>query len=170
MPRWTRVIRGMIGTGVTFAAGVGVIGSIIGLAALLMGEVTAGEMLGMVGKTSVVAGIVGVAFSGVVALTARGRTFAKLSLGMFSSLGAGVGLLYFLFIAANNGHNVWSASDAIANFVILVLVGGGLAAGSLIVARKATHVLGRGEEPPVLNEGGIDESRPLREAGEELRR
>jgi len=36
MPRWLSVIRGMIGTGLTFAAGVAVVGSILGLVGLLL--------------------------------------------------------------------------------------------------------------------------------------
>ena len=44
MPRWLRVIRGMIGTGLTFSAGVGVVASMIaGLGWLLsVGEPVSG--------------------------------------------------------------------------------------------------------------------------------
>lgn len=79
MPRWLRVIRGMIGTGLTFAVGVGVAGSILGVVGLLLGELSWND-LRMVAKLSVIAFLVGVAFSGVLAITARGRTFDKLSL------------------------------------------------------------------------------------------
>jgi len=44
--------------------------------------------------------IVGVGFSGVLALAARGRTFERLSLQYITAVGAGGGFLYFLFIAA----------------------------------------------------------------------
>ena len=38
MPRWLRVLRGMVGTGLIFSAGVGVIASVIaGVAWLLAG-------------------------------------------------------------------------------------------------------------------------------------
>jgi hypothetical protein len=73
MPRWLRVVRGMIGTGLTFAAGVGVVASITGALVWLGHGITGREMLGIVGKCSVVAFLLGVAFSGVLAITARGR-------------------------------------------------------------------------------------------------
>ena len=70
--------------------------------------------------------------------------------------GAGGGLLYFLFIAAANGARVWSASTAIANLIILTLLGGGSAAATLVLARKASRALTPGEEPPSLGKGGIE--------------
>jgi hypothetical protein len=157
MPRWLRVIRGMIGTGLTFAAAVGVVSSLVGLVALLAGELSGRELLEIVGKLSVVASLVGVAFSGVLAITAHGRPFDRLSLRNVTALGAGGGLLYFLFIAAMNGARVWSASAAIANLTILILIGGGSAAGTLILARKAGSALKSGEESRSLGEGGIVE-------------
>ncbi len=105
MPRWLRVIRGMIGTGLTFAAGVGVVGSILGLVGLLLGELSWDD-LRMVAKLSVVAFLVGVGFSGVLAIAARGRRLETLSLRYVTALGAGGGLLYFLFIAAAIGAGV----------------------------------------------------------------
>ena len=153
MPRWLRVIRGMIGTGLTFAAGVGVVSSLVGLVALLAGELSGRELLEIVGKLSVVASLVGVAFSGVLAITAHGRPFDRLSLRNVTALGAGGGLLYFLFIAAMNGARVWSASTAVANLTILILLGGGSAAATLTLARRARHALKSGEDPPGLGDG-----------------
>jgi len=155
MPRWLRVIRGMIGTGLTFAVGVGAVGSMLGLVGLLLGELSWND-LRMVAKLSVVAFIVGVAFSGVLATIARGRPFDKLSLRYVTVLGAGGGLLYFLFISAVNGARVWSASAAIGNLTILLLVGAGSAAGMLTVARKAEHALKSGEASRSLGEGSIE--------------
>jgi hypothetical protein len=153
MPRWLRVIRGMIGTGLTFAAGVGVTSSMLGLVGRLLGELSGHELIQIVGKLSVVAFLVGVVFSGVLAVTARGRPFDRLSLRYVTALGAGGGLLYFLFIAAMNGARVWSASAAIANLTILILLGGGSAAGTLILARRAGHALQSGDESRSLDEG-----------------
>ena len=90
MPRWLRVIRAMIGTGLTFAAGVGVVSSILGLVGLLLGELSWDD-LRMVAKLSVVAFLVGVGFSGVLAIAARGRAFDRLSLRYVTALGAGGG-------------------------------------------------------------------------------
>ena len=161
LPRWLRVIRGMIGTGVTVAAGVGVVGSMLGLVGLLLGNLSWSD-LRMVAKVSVVAFLVGVAFSGVLALTARGRTLDRLSLRFVTALGAGGGLLYFLFIAAANGARVWSAWNAIANLTILTLLGAGSAAATLILARRAGHALKAGEESRSLD-GNRVEAPPARD-------
>ena len=155
MPRWLRIVRGMIGTGLTFAVGVGVVGLLLGLVALLMGQASLDD-LRMVGKVSVVAFIVGVGFSGVLALAARGRTFDKLSLRYVTALGAAGGFLYFLFIAGANGVRVWSVWNAIGNLTILTLLGAGSAAGMLILARKARGTLPPRDAPRSLGEGGIE--------------
>ncbi len=168
MPRWMRVIRGMIGTGLTFAGGVGVLASIAGLVGLLAGAVSAADVLALAGKLSVVSFIVGVAFSGVLAIAARGRTFDKISLRFVTTLGVGVGLLYFGLISIS-GSKVWTVADAIGNLVILTLMGGGLAAGTLILARKARSALNRGEELRSLSEGGIERPLAEREAAQKSR-
>ena len=152
MPRWLRVIRGMIGTGLTFAVGVGLVGLLLGLLALAIGQASVDD-LRMVGKLSVVAFIVGVGFSGVLALAARGRTFDKLSLPYVTALGAGGGFLYFLFIAAANGAGVWSIWNAIGNLTILTLLGAGSAASMFLLARKARESLTSGNDTRSLGEG-----------------
>jgi hypothetical protein len=126
----------MLGTGLTFAVGVGVVASAIGGAVWLGGGITSRELLQIVGKTSVVAGLLGVAFSCVLAITARGRQFNKLSLRLVASLGAGAGLLYFGFLAMNGGRN-WSARAAVGNLVLLVLMGGVSASATFVIARRA---------------------------------
>jgi hypothetical protein len=155
MPRWLRVVRGMVGTGVTFAAGVGVLGSLVGSLVWLGNGITGRELMQIVGKTSVVAFLLGVAFSGVLAITARGRHFSKLSLRLVSGLGAGAGLLYFGFLSVNGGRN-WSARDAIANFVILTVMGAGAAAVTLMVARRAGSSLEAADDLPSLGAGDAE--------------
>lgn len=153
MPRWLRVIRGMIGTGLTFAAGVGVVASMIaGLVWLLPGSENGLEMIRMVIASSIWAFPIGVAFSGLLAITARGRSFDKLSLPRFAALGAGVGLLFFGVLAINAWH-AWSVSTAIANATILVLLGGGSATGTLMLARRAGPALKPGDESHSLVKG-----------------
>jgi len=169
MPRWLRVIRGMIGTGLTFATGVGVVGSILGLVGLLLGELSWDD-LRMVAKLSVIAFLVGVGFSGVLAITAGGRTFDKFSLRYVTALGAGGGLLYFLFIAAANGARVWSVWNAIGNLAILTLLGAGSAAATLILARRAGRALKSGEESRNLGEGRIEAPTARRDTEQESRR
>lgn len=136
MPRWLRIIRGMIGTGLAFGAGVGVVASVIGVLVWLANGITGRELMQIVGKFSVVAFLLGVAFAGVLAITARGRQFNKVSLRLVSALGAGAGLLYFVFLALNGGRN-WSARNAIVNLVLLTIMGAGSAVATLIIARRA---------------------------------
>jgi hypothetical protein len=90
----------------------------------------------MVIKSSIWAFPIGVAFSGVLAITARGRPFDKLSLPRFAALGAGGGLLLFGLLAVN-AWQAWSVSDAIANLALLTLLGGGSATATLMIARRA---------------------------------
>ncbi|MDB4915073.1 MAG: hypothetical protein JWM95_2717 [Gemmatimonadetes bacterium] len=67
----------MIATGLTFAAGVGAVSSIVGTIMVLAREGSVRELFEMTGKLSVVAFIVGVAFAGTLAITARRRRFAE---------------------------------------------------------------------------------------------
>ncbi len=137
MPRWLSVIRGMIGTGLTFSAGVGVVASMIaGLVWLLPGSDNGLEMIRLVIASSIWAFPIGVAFSGFLAITARGRSFDKLSLPRFAALGVGVGLLFFGVLALN-AWDAWSVTTAIVNATIFVLVGGGSATATLMLARRA---------------------------------
>lgn len=152
MPRWLRLVRAMIGTGLTFAFGVGLLGTILGVAGMLFGGLVLDD-LRIVGKFTVVSFIVGVGFSGVLALAARGRSFERLSLGFITALGAGGGFLYFLFIAAANGARVWTPRVAFLNFAILTVLGGGLAAATLILARRARRALQSADDPLALGEG-----------------
>ena len=153
MPRWLRVIRGMIGTGLTFAAGVGVVASMIaGLVWLLPGSDNGREMIRLVVASSIWAFLIGVAFSGFLATTARGRSFDKLSLPRFAALGAGAGLLLFGVLAVN-AWDSWSVTTAIANATIFVVLGGGSATASLMLARRAGPALKAGDESRSLDAG-----------------
>ena len=94
---------------------------------------------------------IGVAFSGFLAITARGLPFDKLSLPRFAALGAAGGLLLFGVLAANAYH-AWSVTDAIGNATILVLLGGGSATATLMLARRAEPALKSGDESRSLGE------------------
>src|SRR5262245_39292636 len=148
MPRWMKVVRGIIGTGLTFSAGVGAVSGTIGtLIWLFRSDLTLQHLpgvLGLAARFAVIAFPVGVAFSGALALLARRREFGKLSLPMFASLGAGAGMLLFLLLGVNGAFAAWRPVDAIANFVILTLLGSGAATGTLLVARRARGDQGAG--------------------------
>jgi hypothetical protein len=147
MPRWLRVIRGMIGTGLTFTVGGGVVGLLFGVPMWLFNEISGLDLIAITGKFAVVAFPVGVAFSGVLALTARGLTLEKLSLPRVAGLGAGAGLLYFALIGVN-AFRVWSVADALGNLAVLTLMGGGSATAILLLARRAGPA--RAYPPPGL--------------------
>ena len=153
MPRWLRVIRGMIGVGLTFSAGVGVVASTIaGLVWLLAGSEGGREMMRLVVASSIWAFPIGVAFSGFLAISAHRRSFDKLSLPRFAALGAGVGLLFFGVLAIN-AWDAWSVTTAIANATIFVLLGGGSATATLMLARRAGPALKSGDESSSLGAG-----------------
>jgi hypothetical protein len=153
MPRRLRVLRGMIGTGLTFSAGVGVVASMIaGLVWLLPGGEGGLEMIRLVVASSIWAFPIGVVFSGALAITARGLSFDKLSLPRFAALGAGGGLLLFGLLATN-AWQAWSVSTALVNATIFVLLGGGSATATLLLARRARPALKSGDESRRLGEG-----------------
>ena len=120
---------------------------------LVTGADSGREIIRLVIASSIWAFPVGVAFSGVLALTSRGRPFDRLSLPRFAALGAGAGLLLFGVLSIN-AWNAWSVADAIANGAIFVLLGGGSATATLMIARRAAGpALEPGEESPRLGEG-----------------
>ena len=149
MPRWLRVARGMIGTGLTFATAVFALGTVVGSVARLAGALSAHGMMVAVTRTTVASFIVGVVFSGVLALVARGRAFETLSLPFVTALGACGGMLYFMAIGITSGFRAWSLDTAAMNFVLLLAIGAGAAAGTLLVARKARHALH--DAPPMAS-------------------
>jgi hypothetical protein len=145
----------MIGNGLTFGLGVCLIGSIVAAFAWLGGAVEPRELMAIVAKTSIVAFLLGVAFSGALAVTARGRRFSELTVRLVGSLGAVAGLLYFAFLAFNGGRN-WSARDAIANLLILPVMGAASAVATLLIARRAGSAVKSGEEVHRLSEAEND--------------
>ncbi len=151
MPRWLRVLRGMLGMGLTFSVGVGVVASLVAVIPwLLLGRDP--EMIRLVVASSIWAFPMGVAFSGVLALTRRGGSFDRLSLPLFAALGAGAGLLLFGVLAIN-AADAWTLRTAMGNAAIFVFLGGGSATATLMLARRAGPALESGDEPRSLGEG-----------------
>jgi hypothetical protein len=156
MPGWLRVIRGMIGTGIAFMVGGGAVGLLFGAPLWLSGEIHGLDLLAVAGRFAVVAFPVGVVFSGLLALTTRGRTLEKLSLRRVAALGAGVGLACFALIGINNGFRVWSVAETLTNLAILTVMGGGSAAAILVLARRARPALTAGDVSPALGGAGLE--------------
>ncbi len=156
MPRWLRLLRGIVGTGLTFSAVVAVVSAVAaGVAWLLPGPMTGAEVVEMIFmgfRAAAWAFPVGVVFSGGLALTSRNRTFEELSIPRVSALGAVGGLALFGLLSLN-AWSAWSTADAIGNLVILVGMGAAAAGGSLALARKARPALESAEEPAQLEEG-----------------
>lgn len=157
MPRWMRIARGMIGTGLTFAGG---IGGLAGAAAVLgwaVGELTVFEIGQVVGRVSVVSFILGVAFSGALALVAQRQSFKSLSVSLVATVGGVAGLLYYLFCLVMAGYRAWDMALAIGNFVLLVTMGSCAAVATLLVARHARgHI--RGDEHDDVNGDALRDS------------
>ena len=137
MPRWMRIARGMIGTGFTFACGLGGLTAAVATLGWAFGEVLPVEIAQLTGRVSVVAFILGVAFSGALALVARRRAFSALSVPLVAAMGGGAGVLYFLFCLIPSGYRAWTPALALGNFVLLVSLGTSAAVGTLLVARRA---------------------------------
>ena len=147
MPRWLKIIRGMVGMGLTFSAGVGVVATLLAVFAwLFLGDASGRELIRLVVASSLWAFPIGVAFSGALVITGRGRLFDRLPVPRFAALGAGAGLLLFGVLGVNAWH-AWSTSDAILNAAILVFLGGGSAAATLMIARRAGTALESPDEP-----------------------
>jgi hypothetical protein len=141
----------MLGMGVIFSIGIGVIASLIAVPMYLLNGHNR-EVFLLAAGSAVWAFPIGVAFSAVLALTRRGRAFDKLSIPLFALIGAGAGLLLYGVLALNAWH-AWSASAAIANAVILVSLGAGAATSSLRLARRAVPALGAGDEVDRIGDG-----------------
>lgn len=153
MPRWLKIIRGMIRMGLTFSVGVGVVASAIaGLVWLLPGGGSLPELARVAVASAIWAFPIGVAFSGGLAIAARNRSFENLSLPRFAALGAGAGLLLFGVLAAR-AWDAWSLGTAVANAAIFVVLGSGSATATLMLARRAGPALESGDDPPSLDAG-----------------
>src|SRR5689334_22613351 len=100
-----RVARGVIGTGLTFGACVGVLTSLLGAIAWLRGKAPVLDIMRDIGKFSVAGFVLGVLFSGVLIVLSRARGLKRISLGLAASLGGAAGTLYWLMLAATGGRS-----------------------------------------------------------------
>ena len=156
MPRWLKVLRGMLGMGLTFSVGVGALATTVaGLVWLIPGIGGDAEVFRLAAASAVWAFPIGVAFSGAMALGAGGRRFSELSVPRFAALGAGAGLLLFGVLAAN-AWQAWSIEAAITNAVILAGLGSGSATATLLMARRAQPSLEQGSDPALLDSSDGD--------------
>lgn len=136
MTGWKKIARGMLGTGLVFGAGATAVALAVGVAAMMFGNAQLDD-LRFAGRVGVAGFILGVGFSGILALASRSPRFKNLSLPKAAGFGAAAGLIYFLLISIN-GAGVWDVGTAISNFLLLTLMGSGAAAATVFVARRAT--------------------------------
>ncbi len=139
MNKWLKRIRGALGIGLTWAAAWGFVGALMGL--WLGGPGVVGASL-----TFALSGFIGGgAFSVVLGLAGRRRTFDEMSLPRFAGLGALAPLLLIVPSAFSGG--VFNPGGLIA-VALLALLCAGSAAGSLALARMAddSELLEAGEE------------------------
>jgi hypothetical protein len=145
-----RVVRGMLGMGLTFAAIAGAFFSVLAVIAGLTGAEDDPVFMIVAGSTWAFA--IGVAFSGTLALAASRRRFDELSLPRVALLGAAGGLaLAALLVGATWPE--WTLADATVPFTFLPLLGAGSASASLLIARRVGPELGAGEESTGLVDG-----------------
>ena len=155
MKKWLRRIRGAIGMGLTWAAGLFAVSFIPWLVLMLRGDVDVPfpvlfAAFGFVG---------GATFSTVLGLVEGRLRFDEMSLPRFAGSGAVGGLLVagiWVFVGA---AAIGGEATPLENFLFLgplfSVAGAGFAAGSLALARRATdrELLEAGEEALGLTEG-----------------
>jgi hypothetical protein len=151
MAGFPRIIRGMLGTGVAFAVGVGALATVTGLVVTMFGNGSLIGTLRFAGRLSVASFLLGLIFSAILATISRRRRLGEISIMKFAALGAGAGLVYFGAIALN-AYRVWSVGDAVRNLLVLTVLGAGSAAGTLAFARWGRAELSATEERPVIGD------------------
>ena len=130
MRRWLRRLRGAVGTALVWASGWAGTGLLLSLTGLF-GSLAAVEYVVFAGVFAVMGFISGAAFSSILAIAERSRTFDQMSLPRFAGWGAVGGiLLQLVFVALGQGTGP-------ILLAMCALLGSGSAAGSLALARRA---------------------------------
>ena len=152
MSRWKRVIRGVLGMGLTFGAIGAAFFSLVALVSAVFFP-GAEDELGFMIIAGTVWGVgIGTSFSAILAIAARGRSLDELSYSRVASVGVLGGLLLAGLVVGGSWGD-WPNGGAIVPFSILPLLGAGGGVASLLVARKAGRALRSGEETGSLLEG-----------------
>ena len=130
MRKWVRRIRGAIGMGLTWGVAWSLAGTVLAVVTRFRADAPFPLIFGVLGF------IAGVIFSGVLALTERGRTLDQMSLPRFAGWGAMGGLLLSA-IFARAASLGWGDVLAVApTFALACAV---CASGSLAMARRAVR-------------------------------
>lgn len=144
MRRWIRLVRGAVGTGLTWAVAWTGVGAVVGVAKWFFAGSTAllPVFINSVGAFAAAGFVFGLTFSAVLAAVERRRTFGEMSVGRFAALGGVTGLVLFIALGVAGSHS--SIVDAILNG-ILPFLGAGSAAATLALARRGSPLVGSDE-------------------------
>ncbi len=152
MSRWKKVIRGILGMGLTFGALGGALFSLLAVVSAVFFPGAEDELGFMIIAGTVWGALIGTSFSTILAIAARGRSLDQLSYSRVASVGVVGGLLLAAIIVGSTWGD-WPNGGAIVPFSVLPLLGAGGGMASLLVARRAERALRSGEEPGSLLEG-----------------
>ena len=138
MTKWLRRVRGALGMGLTWALAGGAAGAIISLGFVIgTGSRPDAPFPIMFAALGFIAGLI---FSGVLTLVEGRRRLDELSLPRFAASGAGVGLALSaaFFLAVSRGDPAFLQYFVVVGPIVAVAAGG-IAAGSLALARRAQN-------------------------------
>ena len=153
MRRWTRVIRGILGMGATFAAIGGGFFAVLTVIAAVLGRLeTEDPFFGILAGT-VWGYAIGVTFSSVLAIAGRTLSFDHLSLPRVAGMGALAGLVLASFLVGITTLVGDDFTGVVEAFTFLPLLGAGAGVASLVIARRAAPPLEAEDEPDRLAEG-----------------
>jgi len=131
MNKWLKRIRGVLGTGLTWAAGWSVVGAINGVVTAVFSGGGPGLLSGLlftVGWFAGVGFVGGAVFSVVLGIAEGRRRFDQMSLPRFAGWGALGGLLLFMLLWSGGG----STLGLVVTASIMSLMCAGSAAGPLL--------------------------------------
>ncbi len=149
MKKWLKRIRGVLGTGLTWALVWGVVGTAIRIVALAISDDPFGgvepvtSVLALLGTFGAMGFIGGVAFGTVLGITEGRRRFDQMSLPRFAAWGGAGGLVLSVIMFIAGGFQIGLGELVILG--TLPLLGAGSAAGSLALARGLSPLLEVGE-------------------------
>jgi hypothetical protein len=157
MRKWLRRIRGVVGMGLTWAAGWAVVGVLIGVTSILLPGLPWDaffEVFDAPLPALAVPGFFGgVFFSAVLGIAARRRRFDQLSLPQFAAWGAVGGVLLSLFPAALVVVGLATPAPGLDLWLLTATISGPLALLSAVSASGSLALARMGEDRELLSTG-----------------
>ena len=164
MARWKRVVRGILGMGVTFGAIGGGFFAVLTAVAAVFGGLDADEPFFPILAGTVWGFGIGVTFSSVLAIVGSRLSFDRLSVPRVAGMGGLGGLVLAAVLVGGTTLAGEAFTGVVEAFTILPLIGAGAGTASLLIARRAGSVVGaRGEMDALGHSDGDVEARLLEE-------